>query len=292
MGSADSKRLDARAAEPRAEGRAGKWCEAEVPMSAAVCKDRGVAQVAHSDLFSLYFGTAPASVSLLAEVRAYAATPYTILLVGPTGCGKTVVAELLHSLSGRSEGPFISCSLAAIPEDLRHAELSGSARGAYTGAASDRVGAIEVASGGTLFLDELGHASPGLQQMLLTILESGSVQRVGETRRRPVNTRFVLASSAGLRQLCAQGKMLEELLYRIEGFTISVPSLRERKDDIVPLAERFVAGAFLELHRPFATQLSTELCEFLRNATWPGNVRELSFALVRPDHHNCSDGGP
>lgn len=272
------------AASRGGEATTGQWSHQEVPMSAADPRPDAVPRVQ-----ALIPGTSQASKRLFSEVQKYARTPYSILLVGPTGVGKTAIAELMHQWSSRSKGPFIPCPLPAIPEDLRHAELSGTAPGAFTGATADRAGLVEAASGGTLFLDELSHASLQLQQALLTILESQFVQRVGETRRRRVDTRFIMASSVDLVELCGRGRFLEELLYRVEGFTIRVPTLQERREDIVPMAERFIAQAFEELGRVDQVLLSAALRESLASLTWPGNVRQLRTTCRRLAVHAQPD---
>lgn len=259
-------------------GRAAEVVRTPVPAS---LKSLGIGRV------PLFIGASQAVRSLWRDIRAFAATPYPVLLVGPTGVGKTVLAREIHAHSERARAPFLHFPLTSVPEDLRHAELSGSSRGSYTGATHDRPGAMEAAHGGTLFLDELNHASLGLQQALLTLLESKGVQRIGETHARPVDVRFVLASSTELEELVHKGRFLEELLYRVEGLAIRVPDLSERRADIVPLAHHFVDEALAELHRPFLYEFADELQQFLLEYPWPGNIRELRsisrFLAVRLD---------
>ena len=242
---------------------------------------------------ALFMGDSQAVRSLWRDLRAFAATPYPVVLVGRTGTGKTILAREIHALSARRRGPFLSFPLTSVPEELRHAELSGSGRGSYTGAINDRVGALEAAHGGTLFLDELNHASLGLQQTLLTLLESKAVQRVGETRVRHADVRFVLASSEDLQELVRQERFLEELLYRVDCLTIRVPDLSERRSDILPMAHHFLGEALSELQRPFLYEFALELQQFLQKYPWPGNVRQLRsicrFLAVRLDEERALD---
>lgn len=243
----------------------------------------------------LYFGDSYASRKLLAAIQMHAQTPFPVLLLGDTGTGKTAVARYIHIISPRRAKPFISLSLPSIPEELRHTAIAGYRRGSFTGAVDDRPGALEAASEGTLFLDELGHASVRLQQLLLGVLETGAVRRVGEMRERRVDVRFVFATSADLPALCSKGEFLSALYFRVEGFIVRVPTLRERRDDILPLARLFLAEALRELHKPFAVSFSPELETFLQNAPWRGNIRQLKstcrFIAMRLDHERAADLG-
>lgn len=243
----------------------------------------------------LFFGGGSTADLLLRNIRAFAATPYPVLLLGPTGSGKTVVARELHNLSPRQTGPYIRLPLPSIPDELRHAELAGFRRGAFTGALEDRVGALEAAHAGTLFLDEIGYASLQAQQMLLTALESGAVRRLGEVRERGVDVRFVCATTAHLSALCREGRFLEELYYRIECLTIQLPSLAERRGDILPLSKRFLGEELRRLGKGFEATLSPAVVEVLLAAGWPGNVRQLKsvcrFIATRLDTDRMVDLG-
>lgn len=224
---------------------------------------------------AFFLGASHAARMLWEDVCVFAATPYPVLLLGPTGSGKSMLAREIHAHSNRAAGRFVEFPLTSVPEDLRHAQLSGSSRGSYTGATRDRAGAVEAAHRGTLFLDELNHSTLQVQQALLTLLEAGGVQRVGEVQFRPVDVRFVFASSADLEELVGRGRFLEELRFRIDCLTIRVPELSARRADILPMASHFVDDALTELNRPFLYDFAEELREFLEVYPWPGNIRQL-----------------
>jgi len=231
--------------------------------------------------WGLFVAQSAASRRLLDEVRYAARTRHPALLVGPTGAGKTSLAAVLHGCSPRRAGPFVARSIPSIPDELRQVELYGAERGAYTGSVSSRIGVLEAAHGGTLFLDELGHASRGMQQVLLTAVESGTVQRLGERTHRPVDVRFVFASSVDLWRLAAEGRMLAELIHRVDVHRIEVPALRERPEDIEPLARHFLLRYGAEQGVDASAWFSAPLIEMLRAYHWPGNVRELQSVCCR-----------
>lgn len=252
----------------------------EVPLSASGKVRKQSATESQTDR-DVFFGCSRASQLLLAEICRAARSPYPVLFTGPSGSGKTTLAKYLHEHSARKSGPFIARSLTSIPEELRHAELVGSVRGAYTGATVDRVGLLERAHSGTLFLDELGYASPALQQTLLTIVEHCIVQRLGEAKDRKVDVRFVFATSADLEKLQDNRRMLRELIWRINTHAIEVPPLRDRREDIEPLAMRFLEQSFRETDRTFPVAISPALVAWLRQQPWPGNLRELQTVCRR-----------
>lgn len=259
------------------DGRRARDEDREVPIAESNACHLGEADAMWQASGHLHVlrGASVAARVLWKKVEELATTPYPILLTGETGTGKTVLAREIHLLSRRRRQPFVSLGLPGIPEELRHSYLCGNTRGAFTGAISDRVGAMEQASSGTLFLDEVGFASEKLQQTLLTLLESRSVQRVGEVRERRVDVRFVFATTGDLRRRASAGTFLPELLYRVAQFEIHLPPLRERRGDIVPLASRFLADALREIESPFVAEIDTELAAALTSASWPGNLREL-----------------
>ena len=212
------------------------------------------------------------------RVRLVAKRTTTVLIQGPTGTGKELVARAVHRLSPRGERPFIALNCAAIPEALLEAELFGHARGAFTGAVQRRTGRIEAANGGTLFLDEIGEMPLALQSKLLRFLESGELQRVGENEPVRVDVRIVAATHQSLARRAQEGTFRADLYYRLAVFCIQTPALAEHLDDLAMLVEHFLktsAGG------DAPKQLSNEAVALLAAHTWPGNVRELQHVLER-----------
>ncbi|MEJ2202790.1 MAG: sigma-54 dependent transcriptional regulator [Gemmatimonadota bacterium] len=201
----------------------------------------------------------------------------TVLLTGETGTGKDLVARTIHDLSSRRDGPFVVVSCADLTESLIESELFGHVRGSFTGATRDKVGLFEAARGGTVFLDEVADASPAVQARLLRAVEERCIRRVGSVESRPLDIRFIAASQVNLRRLVEQGRIREDLFYRLRVLNIPLPPLRERSEDIPALvARRFELlpgqDGSPRVCSPFAI-------EMLRGYPWPGNVRELFAAL-------------
>ena len=210
-------------------------------------------------------------------VRLVARRTATVLITGPTGSGKELVARAVHDLSVRAEKPFVVINCAAIPEALLEAELFGYARGAFTGAVQPRAGRIQSAQGGTLFLDEIGELPIGLQAKLLRFLERGEIQRLGSTEVFQVDVRVVAATNAELADRVERHEFREDLYYRLSVFPIELPALREHKGDIPFLIRHFIQ----QLAPGRAVQISGEAEKLLMAHDWPGNVRELRHVLER-----------
>lgn len=199
----------------------------------------------------------------------------TVLIYGETGTGKEIFAQSIHNASGRRQGPFVVVNCAALPENLLESELFGYVEGAFTGAArGGKVGLFELAHQGTIFLDEISEVSPPLQGRLLRVLQEREIMRVGDGRVIPVNVRVIAATNRNLRNLMEKGLFREDLYYRVDILQLVIPPLRERREDIAPLAEHFLAIYFLRSNKRFKKILPDAL-DLLCRYNWPGNVREL-----------------
>jgi transcriptional regulator with GAF, ATPase, and Fis domain len=217
---------------------------------------------------------------VLTEATQVAATETTALLLGESGTGKEVVARFVHRASPRSGGPFVAINCAALPEQLLEAELFGYERGAFTGATQSKPGQLEQAAGGTLFLDEVGEMSPSAQAKFLRVLQEREFQRLGGTRVLRSDARVVAATNRDLSRAIGNGQFREDLYYRLNVFAIRLPALRDRRDDILPLADAFLSEIGRGLGRPPAG-ISRDAREGLIAYHWPGNVRELRNILER-----------
>jgi len=202
----------------------------------------------------------------------------TVMITGPTGSGKEVVARAIHSLSPRSRRTFAVVNCAAIPETLLEAELFGYARGAFTGAMQPYAGRIHAAQGGTLLLDEIGEMPMSLQPKLLRFLEQKELQRLGSAEVVRVDARVISATNAHLLSLVREGKFREDLYYRLCGFPIEIPPLRDRPEDIAPLAMHFLEKCCAPLPAP---ELCSEALQLLKTQPWAGNIRELQTVIER-----------
>jgi DNA-binding NtrC family response regulator len=204
----------------------------------------------------------------------------TVLIVGPTGSGKELVARALHALSPRAARPFVAVNCAAIPEALLESELFGHVRGAFTGAVQAQTGRIPAAHGGTLFLDEVGELPLGMQAKLLRFLEEKEVQRLGSSELTRVDVRVIAASNVDMAERASRGGFREDLFYRLSAFPLELPALCERRSDIVPLAEHFLACMAEAMNVP-CPRLSPEAAQILEDYPWRGNVRELQHVMER-----------
>ena len=222
----------------------------------------------------------PPMRQLIDLARRVAKVDSTVLITGESGSGKERIARLIHDASTRSSGPFIAVNCGAISEALLESELFGHVRGAFTGATQDRPGLFEAADGGTLLLDEVGDVSPGMQVKLLRALQEREIRRVGENKVRPVDVRILAATNRDLVDGIAQGAFRQDLYYRLKVVELRVPALRERRDDILPLARVLLSSAAVRMKRKIAG-LSPDAADHLLRYAWPGNVRELQNAMER-----------
>lgn len=211
---------------------------------------------------------------LLAEARMVAASDASVLIRGESGSGKEVLARAIHRASPRAKGPFVAINCGAIPEALLESELFGHVKGAFTGAASNRVGLIQAADGGTLFLDEIGDMPLALQVKLLRVLQERVVLPVGATRTEPVDVRLLSATHRDLDAAMAEGHFREDLYYRLDVVSLTLPRLDERREDIPLLAAHF-AQLLAEKYKKPISGFSPDALEALATAAWPGNVRQL-----------------
>jgi two-component system, NtrC family, response regulator AtoC len=223
----------------------------------------------------------PAMQAVYRMVERVARGQIAVLVQGETGSGKELVAEAVHRASPRCDRPFLRLNCAAFSEALLESELFGHERGAFTGADRAKVGLIESAQGGTVFLDEVGELPLQVQAKLLRVIEDRILLPVGAVQPRPVDVRFVAATNRELEAEVARGRFRQDLLYRLNGVTMRVPPLRERRIEIEPLAERFAARAARSLGQAHPPRLSTEARAWLLEHSWPGNVRELRNVMDR-----------
>ena len=225
-------------------------------------------------------GNSPKLQQLREEIRLVASTDLAVLITGETGTGKELVARTLHSQSKRAEQALVHINCAALPENIAESELFGHVKGAFTGALVDRAGKFELADGGTLFLDEIGELPLAIQAKLLRALQQGEIQRVGADKPLRVNVRLIAATNRDLEQEVAEGRFRADLFYRLRVYPISVPPLREHKQDLALLCGYFLdqARSKLGLRQIGLHPLALEQ---LRNYDWPGNVRELEHLLLR-----------
>jgi transcriptional regulator with GAF, ATPase, and Fis domain len=218
--------------------------------------------------------------TVLKQATQVAATETTVLIHGESGTGKEVVARFIHRASARGSGPFVALNCAALPEQLLESELFGYERGAFTGAVQAKPGQLELAAGGVLFLDEVGEMSASAQAKVLRVIQEREFQRVGGTRTLRADVRLVAATNRNLRAQIERGAFREDLYYRLNVFEIRLPALRERRDDILPLAEVFLGDVARSIGRP-PGGIAREARDALLGYGWPGNVRELRNVLER-----------
>ncbi len=254
-------------------------CAAGRPASADAA-DPGMRPDGEEASWGSIVGRSAGMARVVDRIERVAPTDVGVLISGESGTGKELVAEEIHRRSLRRERPMIKVNCATIPRELYESEFFGHVKGAFTGAIHDRAGRFEAADGGTLLLDEVGEIPLELQGKLLRVLQSGEFQRVGEDRTRTVDVRIVAATNKRLPALIAAGRFREDLFYRLNVFPIELPPLRERPEDIAPLAAHIAAAAAQRLTRP-APRLTPDDLRELKAYAWPGNVRELQSAIER-----------
>jgi len=228
----------------------------------------------------MFWGSSRPMAVIRKTLEKIAPTDATVLITGENGTGKDVLAREIHAHSLRSEKPMVAVDAGAITETLFESELFGHVKGAFTDAHTDHVGKFEQADGGTLFLDEIGNIPLHLQAKLLRAIQSRSVVRVGGSQAIPVNIRLICATNMDLEQLVREGRFREDLYYRINTVHIALPALRERKEDIVPLAQMFLERFAEKYHRPL-TGIAPEAAALLTEGRWSGNIRELQNCIEK-----------
>jgi DNA-binding NtrC family response regulator len=242
--------------------------------------DAAAKRAAETDDAGGILGESPAIQSVIREARQVAASDATVLVLGESGTGKELIARAIHRWSGRAQGPLVSVNCAAIPRELVEGEFFGSERGSFTGAVARKLGKVELAKGGTLFLDEIAELPGELQAKFLRVLQERTFARVGGTEELHADIRVIAATNKDPAVLVREGRFREDLYYRLNVFPIRLPSLRERPEDVVPLAREFAWRAAKRLGKSTA-RLSPEAEALLARAPWPGNVRQLENAIER-----------
>ncbi|MGI5864102.1 MAG: sigma 54-interacting transcriptional regulator [Myxococcales bacterium] len=265
--------------------RARPFDESEIALAGALAAAAGAALVsspreAVASSFEPPVAESPAMREAMRVAAAAAQVPSTVLVRGETGTGKEVIARAIHALGPRARGPFVAINCGAIPAELAESELFGYEKGAFTGASSTRAGAFEQADGGTLFLDEIGELPAPLQVKLLRVLQERVVHRVGGRGLVPVDVRVIAATHRDLAAMVKAGEFREDLYWRLDVLKIELPPLRERREDVLPLAERFLARLSAQLGRR-AEGFTAQAREALRACAWPGNARQLANAIER-----------
>jgi len=229
---------------------------------------------------SMFWGSGKAMKVIRSRVNKIADTDATILITGENGTGKDVLAREIHRLSDRASQPMVNVDAGALTETLFESELFGHVKGAFTDAHTDHVGKFELADGGTLFLDEIGNIPLHLQAKLLRVIQNRNVVRVGDTTEIPIDIRLICATNKDLEKMVAEGEFREDLYYRINTIHLHLPPLRERIDEIEPLAKLFL-GIFAKKYRRNVSEISEEALELLKSHPWSGNIRELRNCIEK-----------
>ncbi len=245
-----------------------------------VARVRAIDQTVTIPKFENIVGESPQMKEIFTTIRKVARSNATVLILGETGVGKELVAEAMHVNSARNERPFIKMNCAALHENLLESELFGHEKGSFTGADKQRIGRFELANEGTLFLDEIGNMSLATQAKLLRVLQEREFERLGGSRTLKIDVRLIAATNRNLDEAISTGEFREDLFYRLNVVTIEVPPLRERKDDILPLAKHFLDKYALEMKKDIRG-MDPAVVRTLGRHTWPGNIRELENTMER-----------
>lgn len=230
--------------------------------------------------FQDFVAESPLMREVVSTIQRVAPTDANVLILGENGAGKEVVARAIHRQSQRANQPFVAVDMGAVSDTLFESELFGHAKGAFTDARTDRAGRFETATGGTLFLDEIGNLPVRLQSKILTVIEQRQVVRLGTNKPIPIDIRLICATNLPLTQLMSEQRFRQDLLYRINTVQIALPSLRERPEDVFPLAQHYLEAYCSKYKKP-SMQLSATALQKLKEYNWPGNVRELRHAVER-----------
>jgi len=227
-----------------------------------------------------YWGKGIASIKLKKHIDLVAPTPLSVLITGENGTGKEVAAKTIHERSNRSNAPFVAVDCGAIPKDIAGSEFFGHIKGSFTGAINDKVGCFEAASGGTLFLDEIGNLTYENQVLLLRAIQERKIKPIGSNKEIEIDIRLICATNEDLKIAVSNGSFREDLYHRINEFSIGIPSLRDRKEDIEAFASLFLEKASNQLNKPVST-ISKEALQIIQQYNWPGNLRELQNYIKR-----------
>jgi DNA-binding NtrC family response regulator len=225
-------------------------------------------------------GKSLSAKKIIEQLKHVAPTNFSIIIQGETGTGKTVLAKMLHDKSLRAGKEFVKIDVSNIPETIIESEFFGYEKGAFTGAVGSRKGFFETANGGTIFIDEIENLSPLAQSKLLTVIESREIYRLGSRKPVPLDIRVIAATNSDMQKTVMEGKFREDLFFRLGEFIITLPTLRERRDDIPAMASKFIEEACLELNKP-AKAINKKALDRLSNYRWPGNIRELKNTIRR-----------
>ncbi len=227
-----------------------------------------------------YWGKSTGSIQLRKHIDLVAPTPLSILITGENGTGKEVVAKTIHENSNRNNGPFVAVDCGAIPKDIGTSEFFGHVKGSFTGAINDKAGCFEAANTGTLFLDEIGNLSYENQILLLRAIQERKIKRIGSNKEIEIDIRILTATNENLKSAVEEGRFREDLFHRINEFSISIPALRDRQEDIEKFAYLFLEKASIQLNKEVST-ISKDAMLALLKYHWPGNIRELQNTIKR-----------